>query len=586
MTATLAENDKHYHSLSRNIIFITLIAAITPMIIVSMFILDNFEASYRQRIRDNFALTALNHRKNIDLFLKEKLSNIRHLSTQYSYDVLKQQDFLHERLVELQQAYDRVFVDLGVVNQDGIQISYAGPHALTNADYSKADWFKKAINTDYFTSDVFYGLRGTPHFIVSVRRYLDHKSWILRATIDFGSFNSLVENLRIGRTGFAFIVNKAGKFQTKPIAKTEAPLDILKSFSNDEFRQRPQVTTKKDLSGKEIIYASISLKDDDWVMILQQDLKDAYADLYGTQRIALLIILVGSLGVALTALILSRRLIKRLAKADMERDRSYQEKEMMSKQVIESSKLASIGELAAGIAHEINNPVAIMVEEAGWIEDLLEEEEFKEGENLAEFYRALRQINTQGKRCKDITYKLLSFARKTDSRLQEISINQSLEEVVYLSSQRARFSNININTELQEGLPILKASETELQQVFLNFLNNALDSMEKRGGELFVRSWLDGKDIAIAIEDNGPGIAQSNLTRIFDPFYTTKPVGKGTGLGLSICYGIVKKLGGSIEVQSEVNKGSKFTIRIPVLKDEGGVDSRADPTINFNNNTI
>ena len=156
-------------------------------------------------------------------------------------------------------------------------------------------------------------------------------------------------------------------------------------------------------------------------MLLQQDLNDAYADLYSTQRIALMIILIGSVGIALTALILSRRLIKRLAKADRERDLSYQEKEMMSKQVIESSKLASIGELAAGIAHEINNPVAIMVEEAGWIEDLLEEEEFKEGRNLEEFYRALRQINTQGKRCKDITYKLLSFARKTDSRIQEIS---------------------------------------------------------------------------------------------------------------------------------------------------------------------
>jgi two-component system, NtrC family, sensor kinase len=584
MQDTQAKNNKHYHLLSRNIIFITLIAAITPMIIVSMFILDNFKASYRQRIRDNFALIALNHRKNIDFFLKERLANIRHLAIQYSYDVLKQQDFLHARLLELQQAYDRVFVDLGVVDQEGIQIAYAGPHALAKADYSKADWFRKAINTAYFTSDVFYGLRGTPHFIVSVRKTLNGKPWILRATIDFGSFNSLVENFRIGRSGFAFIINKAGKFQTKPIAETEAPLDILKSFSKDEFKQRPQVTTIKDSSGKKIIYASISLKDDDWIMLLQQDLKDAYADLYSTQRIALMIILIGSIGVTLTALLLSRQLIKRLAKADMERDLSYQEKEMMSKQVIESSKLASIGELAAGIAHEINNPVAIMVEEAGWIEDLLEEEEFKDSQNLEEFYRALRQINTQGKRCKDITYKLLSFARKTDSRIQEISINQSIEEVVYLSSQRAKFSNINLETDLQEGLPILKASETELQQVLLNFLNNSLDAMEKTGGEISIRSWWDGKDVAIAIKDNGPGIAQSNLTRIFDPFYTTKPVGKGTGLGLSICYGIIKKLGGGIEVQSEVNKGSKFTIRIPISKDKAGMDDRADTTISFDTN--
>ncbi len=568
MKRQLAENNKHYGILRRNIIFITLIASITPMIIVSIFILNNFHASYRQRIHDHFALTAFNHRQSINLFLKEKLSNIRQLSSQYSYDLLRQEPFLKEKLVELQQAYDRVFVDLGLVNSDGTQISYAGPHALTNADYSNADWFLKAIQANYYTSDVFYGLRGSPHFIVSVKHYVNDKPWILRATIDFGSFNSLVENLRIGQTGFAFITNKAGQFQTKPIAETESPLEILKSFSIDKFSRYPAVTSRATDDGKEIIYAAVPLKDGEWVMILQQDLKDAYAGLRHTQKVALFIILIGSIGITLTVLLLSQRLIKRLAQADWEKNLSDQEKELMSQQVIESSKLASIGELAAGIAHEINNPVAIMVEEAGWIEDLLEEEEFQKGKNLEEFHRALRQINTQGKRCKDITHKLLSFARKTDSRIQAIDINQSLDEVVYLSSQRAKFSNITIKTEFQKRLPTLHASETEFQQVLLNLVNNALDAMEKSGGNICIASRLEEDEIVITLEDNGPGIPQANLARIFDPFFTTKPVGKGTGLGLSICYGIINKMGGSIDVQSQMNQGSKFTIKIPVPQND------------------
>lgn len=556
--------NRYYRTLSRNIIITMLAASITPMVIVSIIILRDFKISYRQQVHAHLALVARNHKKNINLFLTEKLANIRLLANNYSHDNFSNEYFIKQKLAELQQAYDRVFVDLGLINDQGIQISYAGPHALINADYAKAEWFHKAINTSYFTSDVFYGLRGAPHFIISARQYYNGHYWILRATIDFGSFNNLVENLRIGRTGFAFILNKAGEFQTKPSAKTEQPIDILNLLASDHLSPAPPVITKKDPAGKEVIYAAAYLKEGEWVMILQQDLKDAYAELYKTQKIAFIIILIGSLGIVGTSLFLTRGLVKRIAQSDREKSLADKEKEMMSQQVIETGKLASIGELAAGIAHEINNPVAIMVEEAGWIEDLLEEEEFKGGENLQEFHRALRQINTQGKRCKDITHKLLSFARKTDSRLQAVAINESLDEVVYLSEQRAKYSNIKINTCLQKDLPTLQASETELQQVLLNIVNNALDAMEKSGGEISIGSKLDEDYIVVTIADTGPGIPQANLARIFDPFFTTKPVGKGTGLGLSICYGIIHKMGGRIDVQSQVDKGTVFTIGLPV----------------------
>ncbi|MBL6972580.1 MAG: two-component sensor histidine kinase, partial [Desulfobacterales bacterium] len=236
-------------------------------------------------------------------------------------------------------------------------------------------------------------------------------------------------------------------------------------------------------------------------------------------------------------------------------------------QVIETGKLASIGELAAGIAHEINNPVAIMVEEAGWIQDLLEEEEFKEGKNLEEFNRALKQINTQGKRCKEITHKLLSFARKTDSRVQVVQINDLIDEAVGISEQRAKYGNVVIKTNLEKSLPCIQASQSEMQQVFLNLINNALDAMDNRGGIMDITSRLEGSNIILDFADNGPGIPRSNLARIFDPFFTTKPVGKGTGLGLSICYGIIKKMGGEIDIRSVIDMGTTFSIRIPIPKE-------------------
>jgi two-component system NtrC family sensor kinase len=288
------------------------------------------------------------------------------------------------------------------------------------------------------------------------------------------------------------------------------------------------------------------------------------SDLKQTQRIVMLFILIGGIGIVAASLFLSNRLVNRISQSDKEKESSqYKKEEIMSQQVIETGKLASVGELAAGIAHEINNPVAIMIEEAGWVGDLLEEEDLDGSENKEELFRALNQIKTQGRRCKEITHKLLSFARKTDSRIVEISVTNLLTEIAYLSSQRAKYSNVEIKTNFEENLPPIPASETEMQQVFLNLVNNALDAMEKTGGTITLGAKRTGNDIIVTVSDNGPGIADANMARVFDPFYTTKPVGKGTGLGLSICYGIIKKIGGDINVHSTKGEGATFEIRFP-----------------------
>ena len=198
------------------------------------------------------------------------------------------------------------------------------------------------------------------------------------------------------------------------------------------------------------------------------------------------------------------------------------------------------------------------------MEDLLEDEDITKAENKAEFERALQQIKNQGKRCKEITHKLLSFARKTDSRVEDVAVNDLLEEMVSLSAQRARYSKVSIETDLAEGLPPLHVSQTELQQVFLNLINNALDAMNQTGGSLKISTHQEGDKIVVEVADTGPGIPRANLARIFDPFFTTKPVGKGTGLGLSICYGIIKKMGGEIDVNSVLDLGTTFRIQLPV----------------------
>ena len=561
------KTENYYRLLTRNMLLTVIIVSVLPMILVSGIILYQFEISYQEKVHAHLKELVLKHKQNIDTFLREKLDNIRFLGISFSFEELKNETFLRDRLEALQQVYGRVFVDLGVVNSEGIQVAYAGPFKLGKAVYSDANWFLKAMQSDYFKSDVFLGLRGLPHFIIAVRENWKGEKWILRATIDFVAFNNLVENIRIGQTGFAFILNRKAEFQTKPLLELVPDKEPYIGFLREspKFKDGVQTVEQNDSLGNKIIYVAAILKHGDWLLVYQQRASDAFSDLGSTIKITLVLILLGTIAIVTTAFFLSRKMVSRVARADKEKD-------LMNDQIVETGKLASLGEMAAGIAHEINNPVAIMVEEAGWIEDLLEEEEFKKGENLDEFERALKQIRTQGRRCKEITHKLLSFARKTDSRIQDVSINELIEELVLLSEQRAKYSNVTIQTDLQKDLPHLKVSQSELQQVLLNLMNNALDAMEKTGGNLRLTTRMEenniivGDHIIIEVTDNGPGIPASNIAKVFDPFFTTKPVGKGTGLGLSICYGIIKKMGGDIEARSVVNEGATFTVKLPLPK--------------------
>jgi two-component system NtrC family sensor kinase len=557
----------YYRALIRNMVLIIIIVSIVPMVVVSTSLYYQFRTSYREKVNAHLRELVNKHRQNIDGFLKQRLADIRFLTRIFGYEQLHNETFLQQTLTALQEEYGAVFVDLGVVNAEGEQVAYAGPFKLGKAHYADADWFQKTMQQRLFISDVFLGLRGLPHFIVAVRNSQQSEPWILRATIDFVAFNTLVESIRLGETGFAVIVNNKGELQTTPLTRKPGNSVLPSRAVYEEFWSSPpadkneiRFAIKPDSSKTDNIYAAAFLKNGDWLLVYQQHAADAFADLNRSFTITTVIMLLGILSVVAMAVTLSTMIVSRIASAD-------QEKIMMNEKVVESGKLASLGELAAGVAHEINNPVAIMVEEAGWIGDLLEEEEFKHSENLAELRRALEQIKTQGKRCKEITHKLLSFARKTDGMTQEVNINSLLEELVSLSAQSAKYSMVDIKTDFRNELPSLKVSLSELQQVFLNLINNAIDAMERKGGTLSISTRLHHDAIVVELADTGCGIAAANLNRIFDPFFTTKPVGRGTGLGLSICFGIVNKLGGKIEVESAVDVGTKFSIYLPLPKE-------------------
>jgi len=231
-------------------------------------------------------------------------------------------------------------------------------------------------------------------------------------------------------------------------------------------------------------------------------------------------------------------------------------REFARKKIMQSERLAVIGQLAAGVAHEMNNPLTGIVT---YSHLLLERTNAQDGSN--EF---LRKIATQADRCRGIVRGLLDFSRPKKPDKRSCNLNQVLQECVSLVENQSLFHNIQVEKNFQKNLPLVIVDPSLIQQVFMNLIINAAEAMDGKGRlSLTTRLEPDGECVEIVFADSGHGISEENLERIFDPFFTTKEVGHGTGLGLAISFGIVKEHEGTIAVESEMGKGATFTVRLP-----------------------
>lgn len=253
---------------------------------------------------------------------------------------------------------------------------------------------------------------------------------------------------------------------------------------------------------------------------------------------------------------------------------------IMMEQLAASEKMASVGQMAAGVAHEINTPLGIIL---GYSQLMMDE--FTEG---SESYQNLQVIERQTKASRKIVADLLKFSRLSGGSREEVNLNEILADVIAVTEHTLSLSHISLCFDPEKGLPAITGDPEKLRQVFVNLINNAHYAMQDMGGgELLLRTRLQdgGRPVVIEVRDTGHGIQEKDHARIFDPFFTTKPVGKGTGLGLSVSYGIVHEHGGLIEVESpvadlgqETLEGTLFRIRFP-LSGHGRQEEQAEFTL-------
>lgn len=242
------------------------------------------------------------------------------------------------------------------------------------------------------------------------------------------------------------------------------------------------------------------------------------------------------------------------------KENEYRKK--IEQQMIATERLASLGTLATGVAHEINNPLAIISESVGWMGQLLAKEEFKDMPHKQNFEMALDRVVKSVNRAKKITHQLLGFVRRSDSLLSEVDFNDLIDESIQLVELELKKRDIKIIKEIDSSLEKILSDPFQLRQVLVNLLTNAVHAIGTEGSiTISLRNFED--QIVIMVKDSGVGIPGENMDKIFEPFFSTKSPGKGTGLGLFVTRSIIEKLGGSVEVESEVGNGSLFIIRLP-----------------------
>jgi two-component system NtrC family sensor kinase len=543
-----------YRHLQRKIIALTLVVSLAPLLILGATLYVQFEDTCREKTREQISYRAQAQAEAVELFLKERTAILNAMADTHTFSFMIDEDNL-ARIFEVMNARAGAFVDLGVIDGNGTHRAYVGPYDLRGRNYADQSWFNEVMIKGHYTSDVYMGFRRQPHFIIAVRRHENHQAWILRATIDPIRFEELVRSAQIGRTGDAYLVNREGIYQTR--SRFEGEVLAQAPVDTKQFGGRVTVVELRDRDGEPRLYAGSWLKDDKWLLVINQQPLELMSRLFALRQTEILIITLGILAIVGTTIFTTRLAINRLKRAD-------QEMIELNAQLVQSDKLAALGKMAAGVAHEINNPLAVILQKTGWMEDLLEEEDFRQSENIAEFRTSIAKIEEHVERARKVVHNMLGYARKMEPRLEDVDVNDTINQTITLLENHARINNIDIQVDLADNVPIIAGDQAQLQQVFLNLITNAVDAIGSNGA-IEVASRRTDSRIVVSIKDDGPGLSEEMMRKIFDPFYTTKEAGKGTGLGLWVSHNIVAKMGGRIYVKNNPDKGAVFTVEIPIV---------------------
>ncbi|WP_419655911.1 two component system sensor histidine kinase [Desulfosarcina variabilis str. Montpellier] len=548
---------KNYKQTWGMAIFTLMTTALLPLVVMTLIYYQLIQRSIDTESLLRTERVASNARRAVTFFLEERLAALTFTANEMGHEKLTDSGHLKDVLRNLKLGFGGL-TDLSVIADTGTQVAYAGPFNLEGKDYSNQPWFWDCVDRNACVSEIFSGHRDLPHIVVAVKsKQPDGHFFILRATLETERLIQTLESYKTGEHADIFLINHEGVIQT--------PSSFYKGEANHmtipvpDFDERTRSRVAIDPKGQPIVvgYAYISTKIVPTSFILmvvkqKQSMMKVWLDL---RRQINWFLFASGLVLAVVITLTSSFMVNRIFRADREKAKTM----VMAEQ---NCQLASIGQLAAGVAHEINNPLALINETAGYVKDLFTfTKAYKDDPELVEH---IDSIIEAVERCGTITRQLLGFARRFDVQTQTINLKDMVSDVINFHKKEAEYRDISIHVDIPNTIPLIETDRGKLQQIILNLVNNAFHAIDN-GCFLDIRAKMSDDDhVQLFIEDNGCGISETHLNKIFEPFFTTKKEGQGTGLGLSITYGLVQKLHGDITVESQTGQGTTFVITLPV----------------------
>ena len=555
---------KYFKKLRLHLSIGLMLAFILPHAIFATLLHFEFNSTLDSVGKLNMEALSRSQSNTIDLFLQERVVNIFSLFHGGDFSVepdSEKMEFYLRKLVRTSNA----FIDVGFLTDQGIQIGYAGPFPyLHGKNYTREKWFMELKKTgrDYYISDIYLGFRNKPHFTIAVKQIIGTTHYIMRSTLDPDKFYTFLKNIGQDKGVDYSMINRDGRFQLVDPERGNL-LDLSPYIPPlNQMSGTTAITAKKET----LLISHSWLREAQWALLVRQPLSIAHAKMNSAQR-TMTFTLIGIILIIGMAISISVNRLIRKAQINAEKG------EDMRHQLLHASKLASLGQLATGIAHEINNPLAVITATSGYIKDMLDPEMHLDS-SPEKIGPELDTIENAAFRAKKITTQLLDFGRKNKPHLVVCDVNEIIEDVLSgVKRQEFAIKNIKIERNLSPDLPKIPLDFDQIRQVFLNLINNAGDTISEQG-TICISTMVKKNNILATIKDDGEGMTFEQTEKIFDPFYTTKEVGKGTGLGLSVSLGIVKSMGGTISTQSLKGSGSSFTVSLPHKKIKGATHDR------------
>jgi len=542
------------------IAFVPVATFVLALGVSCVFLIKSLDSSAHEALESVVA----DHARGIEVFLEERRGDMDFVLEAFPQAELSQSKNIGSVLALLQRK-SPAFAGLTLIDVHGEHVALAGSRNPEGGSCDTSDWFDASAEPGGHVSDIVSGEAGDAYFAVSIRNGLG-SSTVLCATIRVEAL------LEVAKTGLGkdfddvFLLDQDGLIKGRRSSE-EGGDSLTRLALNPVSDGRVVSFVHKGESGARYLIAATPVGEGGWKLVVRQRFSAAFTDLVQTGWYILAIILLGGVVTLSLATAVSRRIGNALKEADDAWD-------ILRERLSRSVRLAELGEMTSGFAHEINNPLQVMESEITMIDLILNDFRESAVEEAGGFERDLRdsldELQRQIQRCSQVTKSILTFGRQDSSENTDFLLGDVMRGAIEMVRKKVEIKSVDLRFGIEPETLAVSGDIVKLRQVFLNLLNNAVYALAEKyagehgGGRLVFRARPYGQGwVVVEITDNGPGIPKEVLANIYTPFFTTKPPQKGTGLGLAVCYGLIESMGGSIEVETWQGEGTVFRITLP-----------------------